>query len=227
MTEKLFESASALLEDVAARAGRAGHPVRLLAATKTVEPERIRVAAAAGIRLLGENRVQELLAKYGQYPEGCALHFIGTLQTNKVKQIIDKVDMIESVDSLRLAQEIDKCAARLGKPMDILVEVNIAREPEKSGVFPENLEALLTQLARLAYVRVRGLMTIGPARADEAEKSAYFHKMQEKRIDIQNKKIHNIDMSVLSMGMSADYPLAIEAGADIVRVGSGLFGARV
>ena len=227
MTEKLFESASTLLEDVASRAAAAGRSVRLLAATKTVEPDRIRVAAAAGVRLLGENRVQELLAKYGQYPEECELHFIGTLQTNKVKAIIDKVDMIESVDSLRLAREIDKCAARLGKPMDILVEINIAREPEKSGVFPENAEELLAQIAPLPFVRVRGLMTIGPAKAEAAEKSVYFHKMQEMRIDIQNKKIHNIDMSVLSMGMSADYPLAIEAGADIVRVGSGLFGARM
>lgn len=222
MTENLYDRARELLCEVQS----ADHPVRLMAVTKTVPPERVNTAVAAGITLLGENRVQELLEKYESYEKGCEIHFIGSLQTNKVKYIVDKVDMIESVDSIRLAEEIEKRCAAIDKVMPILIEVNIAHEPQKGGVMPEDLPALLREIAALPHVSVRGLMTIGSLTATFEEKKAAFCQMSQLRLDIERENIHNISMQELSMGMSADYALAISCGATIVRVGSGLFGRR-
>lgn len=202
--------------------------IRIMAVTKTVEPELVNAAIGQGIRLLGENRVQEYLSKADQYRlEGdCQVHFIGTLQTNKVKYIVDKVTMIESVNSLRLAQEIDRQSKKAGKVMDILVEVNIGREESKSGILPEALDQALEQLEQLPNIRVRGLMAIPPAGPKEQTRQ-YFAKMQQLFIDRKAKKLDNSSMDYLSMGMSHDYLTAIEYGANILRLGTAMFGKRI
>ena len=182
----------------------------IMAVTKTVAPELVNAAIGQGIRLLGENQV----------------HFIGTLQTNKVKYIVDKVDMIESVNSLRLAQEIDRQCKKISRRMDILVEVNIGREESKSGILPEELDGVLDQLARLSNIRVRGLMAIPPAGPEE-ETRQYFAKMQQLFVDRKAKKLDNSSMDFLSMGMSHDYLTAIEYGANILRLGTAMFGKRI
>lgn len=200
----------------------------IMAVTKTVAPELVNAAIGQGIRLLGENRVQEYLSKADRYQleDGCQVHFIGTLQTNKVKYIVDKVDMIESVNSLRLAQEIDRQCKKISRRMDILVEVNIGREESKSGILPEELDGVLDQLARLSNIRVRGLMAIPPAGPEE-ETRQYFAKMQQLFVDRKAKKLDNSSMDFLSMGMSHDYLTAIEYGANILRLGTAMFGKRI
>lgn len=230
MTEKpispVAQRAKALQEEIWRLSQREGRPVQIMAVTKTVSPEIVTEVAEQGITLLGENRVQEFLEKRLKYPRNCSIHFIGTLQTNKVKYLVDKVDMIQSVDSISLAKEIEKRCAAIGRVMDILVEVNIAQEPAKSGVFPQKLLPLLLEISQMPHVKVRGLMTIGPVTALEEEKRICFRKMHEIYIDIQNQSLHNIDMSILSMGMSADYAIAIQEGATLVRLGTALFGKR-
>lgn len=230
MTEKpispVAQRAKALQEEIWRLSQREGCPVQIMAVTKTVSPEIVTEVAEQGITLLGENRVQEFLEKRLKYPRNCSIHFIGTLQTNKVKYLVDKVDMIQSVDSISLAKEIEKRCAAIGRVMDILVEVNIAQEPAKSGVFPQKLLPLLLEISQMPHVKVRGLMTIGPVTALEEEKRICFRKMHEIYIDIQNQSLHNIDMSILSMGMSADYAIAIQEGATLVRLGTALFGKR-
>ena len=171
--------------------------------------------------------MQELLSKYEDYNlENCSLQFIGHLQTNKVRQIAGKVDLIQSVDSLKLAKEISKESKKRNITTDILVEVNIGREENKSGVFEEQLEELLCQIAELESISVRGLMTIPPICDNTRKIQKYFNNMHKLFIDISQKKLDNINMSILSMGMSADYYEAILEGANMVRVGSSLFGAR-
>ena len=230
MTEKpispVAQRAKALQEEIWRLSQREGRPVQIMAVTKTVSPEIVTEVAEQGITLLGENRVQEFLEKRLKYPRNCSIHFIGTLQTNKVKYLVDKVDMIQSVDSISLAKEIEKRCAAIGRVMDILVEVNIAQEPAKSGVFPQKLLPLLLEISQMPHVKVRGLMTIGPVTALEEEKRICFRKMHEIYIDIQNQSLPNIDMSILSMGMSADYAIAIQEGATLVRLGTALFGKR-
>lgn len=230
MTEKpispVTQRAFQLLEEIRRLSGQYQHEVTLMAVTKTVPPEIVNQAIEAGITLLGENRVQEFLGKYQAYASPSTVHFIGTLQTNKVKYIVDKVNMIQSVDSLPLAREINKRCEAIEKKMDILVEVNIAREASKSGIFPEELEPLLRTVSQLPFVRVRGLMTLGPVNVSEGERQNCFRKMHEIFVDIQKQGIHNIDMSILSMGMSSDYRLAIAEGANLVRLGTALFGKR-
>ena len=197
--------------------------LRIMAVTKTVPPEAVNYAASRGLTLLGENRVQEYLSKKELYTPEAEVHFIGHLQSNKVKYIIDSIEMIQSVDSMRLASEIDRHAANIGKKQKILVEVNIGGEDSKSGVKPDELENLLFEMAELKNISVCGLMTIPPALGSEE----FLFKMQNLYIDISEKNIDNINMSVLSMGMSGDYPLAIKYGSNIIRIGSALFGARV
>ncbi len=200
--------------------------IRLMAVTKTVAPEKVNEAIEAGCTLLGENRVQELLEKYESYDKRAEIHFIGKLQTNKVKYIIDKVSMIESVDSLKLAEEIEKNCAKANKIMDILLEVNIAKEESKSGFFEEEILEIAEKIASFPHLRLRGLMTIGRFGAEIEETRQYFEKMRHLLVDIKAKNIDNIYINILSMGMSADYELAVSEGATIVRVGRGLFGAR-
>lgn len=216
------------MAQAALQSGRKPEDITLLAATKTVAPKRINHVIALGVDAVGENRVQELTAKYGEVllDNRCASHFIGHLQTNKVRQIIDKVVMIQSVDSDRLAAEIDRQAGLLGKTMDILVEVNIGREENKSGVLPEQTLELLEQIAAYPHISVRGLMAIPPICQDKSKLRQYFSAMRQLFIDIREKKIDNISMHCLSMGMSDDYIEAIQEGSTMIRVGSALFGAR-
>ena len=215
------------IAEAAQKVGKGREDITFLAATKTVEPEVINHAISLGLDHIGENKVQELLSKYNSYNlENCSLQFIGHLQTNKVKQIVDKVDLIQSVDSLKLANEIAKQSVKLNKTTDILVEVNIGREENKSGVYPENLEELLCEISEIEGISVKGLMTI-PQICDNKHKiSKYFNNMHNIFIDISQKKLDNISMTILSMGMSADYYEAILEGANMVRIGSSLFGAR-
>lgn len=222
-TQELLEE----IQQTALSCGRNPSEVRLMAVTKTVAPELVNEAISCGIRLLGENRVQELLEKYDAYEKkGVEIHFIGHLQTNKVRQIIDKVTMIHSVDSLRLAEEIDRQAAKFNKVMDILIEVNIGGEESKFGIPPEQLEDLLDQISKLSHVSVKGLMAIPPVCVNSAENAHYFKKMQQLFIDMKQKNMDNRNMSILSMGMSGDYKAAIQYGSNIVRIGTALFGAR-
>jgi hypothetical protein len=195
--------------------------VEVMAVTKTVQPEAINHAISLGINLLGENRVQEYLSKKDYYKPS-RVDFIGRLQTNKVKYIIDDVTLIHSVDSLKLAQEVDRLALKHNKVQDILVEVNIANEETKGGVLPNQLEDYLLEVAQLENVRVKGLMTLPPAGSGEK----FLSKMQDLYIDISNKKLDNIDMTILSMGTSGDYAQAIKYGSTLVRIGTSLFGAR-
>ncbi|MGN0585633.1 MAG: YggS family pyridoxal phosphate-dependent enzyme [Ruminococcus sp.] len=196
--------------------------IELMAVTKTVSPEAVNHAIGLGIKLLGENRVQEYESKKDFYNPAASVHFIGHLQTNKVKYIIEDMDLIQSVDSIKLAAEIDRQARRVNKVQNVLVEVNIGGEESKSGVSPNDLENLLYEAAQLENIHVKGLMTIPPS--ENSEK--FLCKMQQLYLDISSKNMDNIDMDILSMGMSGDYIKAIEYGSNLVRIGTALFGAR-
>lgn len=208
------------------RASKGAVPT-LIAATKTVPVEVINYAADnLGLTDIGENRVQEFLDKYDAYSPKLKLHFIGTLQKNKVKYIVDKVAMIHSVDSVGLAEEISKRSLAIGKRMDILLEVNIGREASKGGFMPEELDDALDKIADLDGVFVRGLMTMAPKCEKSADYLKYFEETYRISVDILTKKQHNIIEPVLSMGMSDSYREAAAVGATAVRVGSALFGKR-
>ena len=202
--------------------------VIMLAATKTVPAEVINyVTQNLGVKHIGENRVQELLEKYDKLDlNGVELHFIGKLQTNKVKYIVDKVNMIHSVDSFKLAKEIDTRSKKIGKLMDILVEINSGREENKSGVFPDEAHLLLQQVSQLDNIRVRGLMTIAPVCAEKEDYRKYFAETYSIFIDNLQNKIHNICMDFMSMGMTDSFEVAIEEGSNVVRIGSAIFGSR-
>lgn len=216
------------IAEAAVKSGRTPQDITLLAATKTVPAEVINHGIELGIRYIGENKVQELCKKYERYRlEDCSLHFIGHLQTNKVKNIVGKVDMIQSVDSVKLASEISRLSLLQSIHTDILIEVNVGREPNKSGVLPEQLMDLLYEICELPAIHVRGLMSIPPANADMDETMGYFFNISQYSVDIKQKKLDNVRMDYLSMGMSADYAQAILAGANLVRVGSALFGPRI
>ncbi|MCI7085684.1 YggS family pyridoxal phosphate-dependent enzyme [bacterium] len=235
MTEKLLTDVEynyKIIEEniaiAAEQSGRSREDITFLAATKTVSAPVINHAISLGLRYIGENKVQELLQKYDEYDlDNASLQFIGHLQTNKVRQIIDKVDLIQSVDSLKLAKEISKQAQKIGKTANILIEVNIGGEESKSGVAPELLEDLLYQVSEIDNISVKGLMTIPPICENKQKICKIFHKMHNIFIDISSKKIDNISMEVLSMGMSSDYTEAISEGATMVRIGSALFGERI
>lgn len=201
--------------------------VRLLAATKTVPVEVINHAIASGIDLIGENKVQEMLSKYDALDKRAERHHIGRLQTNKVKNIVGKVSMIESVDSVHLAEEISKRSAALGITTDVLVEINIGDEKSKSGIAFESAQEFIEKLAPLDSIKVRGMMSIPPICENKAEICRYFDKMYKLFIDISCKKIDNISMDFLSMGMSGDFEEAIASGSNVIRLGSILFGQRV
>lgn len=210
----------------AEKSGRKPEDITLLAATKTVETPVINHAFEAGITYMGENRVQEFLSKEDELNIGFHRHLIGTLQRNKVRQIVGKVELIQSVDSVKLAAEIDRQSEMRGIISDILVEVNIAGEEQKSGVMPEALSELLDEISNFGNIRVKGLMTLGPVSDNVQKKSEIFDKMLKIYVDNSTKKVDNISMDILSMGMSSDFDIAIEHGANMVRVGSALFGAR-
>lgn len=210
------------------KAGKTRDDITFLSATKTVEPEYINYAISLGLSYIGENKVQELLSKYDQYNlENCSLQFIGHLQSNKVRQIVGKVDLIQSIDSMKLAKEVSKCSLKNNITSDILVEVNIGKEENKSGVMPEMLEKLVEEISTLPAVNVKGLMTIPPICEKKDEIRRYFEKMNRLFLDISSKKLDNVSMDILSMGMSSDYYEAILEGANMVRIGSALFGNRI
>ncbi|GFI61494.1 pyridoxal phosphate homeostasis protein [Clostridiales bacterium] len=214
------------IDEAARRVGRDPKEILLLAVSKTVDVPRIKAAVDSGLNELGENRVQEIMEKYEQMGQEVKWHLIGHLQTNKVKYIVDKVEMIHSVESMKLAEEIDKRAKAYGIVCQILVEVNVAREKSKFGILPENVYEFITELSKLENIRVRGLMTVAPFVENGGENRVYFRHMKQLLVDINAKKIDNINMDVLSMGMTGDYITAIEEGATIVRVGTGIFGKR-
>lgn len=215
------------MAEAARRCGREPDGILLCAATKMNDASRVREAIAAGVDVCGENRVQELTEKLEQNAySGCPLHFIGHLQKNKVKYIVGKVSLIHSADSLELIGVIDKRAAALGITQDILLEVNIGGEAAKSGFAPDKLGEVLPQMADFRAVRVRGLMAIPPICENMEKNRPYFRTMKQLFVDIGAKKYDNVSMDFLSMGMSSDYEAAIEEGANIVRVGTGIFGAR-
>lgn len=195
--------------------------IEIMAVTKTVQPEAINHAIGLGINVLGENRVQEYLSKKDFY-NSAKMHFIGRLQTNKVKYIINDMSLIHSIDSLKLAQEIDRLALKNGKVQDVLIEVNIANEDTKTGILPNELKIFLQEVSKYNNIKVKGLMTLPPANSGEK----FLAKMQELYIDISQEKLDNIDMNILSMGTSGDYSEAIKYGSTMVRIGTALFGAR-
>ena len=209
----------------AEKSGRKYEDITLLAATKTVDVEVINHAIEAGVSFIGENRVQEFLSKYEQY-NPVNMHFIGHLQTNKVKDIIDKVSLIHSVDSYRLAEEISRQAVKRNIIVNILLEINIGDEQSKSGFEYDEAVAAVEKIAKLGGIKIKGLMAIPPICASPDENRPYFAKMKKLFIDIGSKKIDNSSMEILSMGMSDDYLVAIEEGATMVRLGTALFGRR-
>ena len=213
--------------DAAAReTGRTGADITLVGASKMNDAAACQEAIAAGIDVLGENRVQEMTAKLAQHAyDGAPLHFIGHLQRNKVKQVVGHAALIQSVGSLELLAEIDRQADKLGIVQDILLEVNIGGEAAKSGFAPEAVEDAAAQARGMDHVRVRGLMTIPPADATQAENMVYFEKVHALYVDI-NQKMYDNGLEYLSMGMSGDFADAIRAGSNMVRVGTAIFGAR-
>jgi len=204
-----------------------GQDVTLVAATKTVPAEVINFAARnLGLTVIGENRVQELLSKYDELDKNIKIHFIGTLQRNKVKYIIDKVSLIESVDSISLAEEIDKQAKKRDIVMDVLIEVNIGSEESKGGIFPHEVNDFLDKIKDLSNIRVKGIMTIAPKCEKMSDYCKYFAETYKIFIDISGKKLHNRNISIISMGMSDSFEAAIMCGSNEVRIGSALFGKR-
>lgn len=211
----------------AQRCGRNSVEITLVAASKMNGFARVREAIEAGITVCGENRVQEMTEKHtqGAY-EGAHLHFIGRLQKNKVKQVVGTAELIHSVDSLALLQEIGRRAAEKGLVQDVLLEVNIGREETKAGFAPEEIPAVLESGETISGIRIRGLMTIPPIVAYEEEIFPYFSAMQQLFVDNRQKKYDNSNMDFLSMGMSHDFRQAIACGSNMVRIGTGIFGPR-
>ena len=233
MTEKSsienFDSNFKIITENIARAaqqsGREAKDIILLAATKTVDAQMINYAISAGIDFIGENRVQEFLSKYNDYLP-VHKHFIGHLQTNKVKDIVGKVELIHSVDSYRLAEEISKQSLKQGITTNILLEINIGEEESKSGFTYDEAATAVEKIAAFEGLSVKGLMAIPPICEKSEQNRPYFAKMQKLFIDIAHKKIDNSSMEILSMGMSDDYEVAISEGANMVRLGTALFGRR-
>ena len=208
------------------RSNRKAEAVTLIAVSKTKPVSMLQEAYEAGARDFGENKVQELLDKIPQLPNDIRWHMIGHLQRNKVKYIVDKVWLIHSVDSLRLAEEISIQAMKKQVEVNILVEVNVAKEESKFGTTTEEAIALIEEIAKLPAIHVKGLMTIAPFVENSEENREYFRKLKQLSVDISRKNIDNISMNILSMGMTGDYVVAVEEGASHVRVGTGIFGER-
>ena len=215
-----------LKQEAARRSGRSGEEVLLVAVTKLHDPAEINEAIDCGITDIGENKVQEICEKYPEMPKDARFHMIGHLQTNKVTQVIDKVVLIHSVDSVHLAEKIEKEAAKRQITADILLEVNVAREESKFGLLLEEVVPALEMIREFPHIRVKGFMTIAPNVEVPEENRKYFRKLYQLYVDIKSKNIDNGTMSVLSMGMTGDFEVAIEEGATMIRVGTGIFGSR-
>lgn len=214
------------IEDACKKVGRDVSEVTLITVSKTKPLSDLRIAYEEGSRDFGENKVQELVSKIDEMPSDVKWHLIGHLQRNKVKYIAGKVAMIHSVDSYRLAEEINVQAKKNSCVIPILIEINIAGEDTKFGIKPEEAEELIREISELENVKVSGLMTIAPNVANPEENRAYFKAMKDLFVDISSKNIDNVEMKVLSMGMTNDYTVAVEEGATMIRVGTGIFGAR-
>ena len=221
-----FTAVNERIEKALEKSGRNREDITLLAAIKTVDAESVNYAISKGINYIGENKVQEFLGKDSFINSDAHRHFIGHLQTNKVKDIIEKVELIHSVDSLKLANEISKAALKKDIKMDILLEVNIGDEDSKWGFTPENLEENLREISTLQGVFVKGLMAIPPICENMEDNRKYFRQMHKLFIDISDKNIDNSSMEILSMGMSDDFDIAIEEGSNMIRLGTALFGRR-
>lgn len=214
------------IEKAAVKSGRKPEDITLVAVTKTVDAEIINQALHLGIKDIGENKVQEIQNKYGLVKQEVNWHLIGHLQTNKVKYIIDKVQLIHSVDSFKLAEEINHRAKAIGKMMDILIQVNVSEEESKYGIKTTECEELIKAISALTNIKVRGLMTIAPYVSNPEGVRIYFRQLKNLSIDIGQKNYDNITMDYLSMGMTGDFEVAIEEGANIVRIGTAIFGRR-
>lgn len=214
------------IQEACRRAGRAREEVTLIAVSKTKPVSDLKEAYNLGIRVFGENKVQELVDKYEVLPKDIRWHMIGHLQRNKVKYIIDKVDLIHSVDSVRLAETIEKEAAKHEIVVNILIEVNVAREESKFGLMPEDLDDFIRQTAGFTHIRIKGLMTIAPFVENAEENRPIFERLRKLSVDMRGENVDNNTVCILSMGMTNDYCVAIEEGATMIRVGTGIFGAR-
>jgi pyridoxal phosphate enzyme (YggS family) len=222
-----IDSLKKRIQATAEKSGREFDDITLIAVTKTVEVERIKTAIKQGIFNFGENRVQELLEKYDIINVKSNWHLIGHLQTNKVKYIVDKVSMIHSVDRLELAKEIQKHAERFNRIIDVLIQVNISGEDSKFGIKPDRAFDLIKDISLFENIKVKGLMTIAPNTENKEEIRNVFKGLKEIFIDIKKENIDNVSMEYLSMGMSGDFEIAIEEGANMIRVGSAIFGKRL
>lgn len=214
------------IQAACARAGRRREEVTLIAVSKTKPRSVLKEAYDLGVRVFGENKVQELTEKYDALPDDIHWHMIGHLQTNKVKYIIEKAELIHSVDSVRLAEAIEKEAAKRDRIVDILVEVNVANEESKFGIRVDETLPFIRQIAVYPHIHVCGLMTIAPFVENPEENRPIFKNLHKLSVDIAQKNIDNVKVNILSMGMTNDYEVAIEEGATMVRVGTGIFGAR-
>ena len=226
----IAENVAAIKENIAAAARAAGRDpkeILLCAATKMNDADAVRQAIAAGVDCCGENRVQELTAKLSEDAyRGAPVHFIGHLQTNKVRQVVGKVDLIQSVDRLKLLEAINAEAARQGIVQDILLQINIGREESKGGFLTEELPGLLPEIAKFTNIRVQGLMAIPPICRDSTKNDKFFQEIYRIGVDIKVKKYDNVWVNIMSMGMSDDYESAIRCGSTMIRVGTAIFGAR-
>lgn len=214
------------IREAAMRAGREREDIKLVAVTKTVPVEVMLEAIEAGVTAIGENRVQEAYQKYQLIGKRVEWHLIGHLQSNKAKRAVEIFDLIHSVDSLHIAQEIHRHAIKMGKVQDILIEVNVAGEESKFGVSPSELPQLLREVASLDGIKVRGLMTVAPIADDPADVRPYFAQLRRLAEELREEGIERTKMDYLSMGMSGDFEVAVEEGANIVRIGSAIFGKR-
>ncbi len=214
------------ISEAAAKCGRDPREVKLLAASKSQSVAQIRAAVAVGIRLFGENYVQEAKAKREAIKESVEWHMIGHLQRNKVKAALGFFDLIQSLDSPELARELDKQGKKKGQMVRTFVEVNLGSEESKSGIAKDKVASLLQEVATLSHLRVEGLMVVPPFREDPEEVRPYFRALTELQKELKELKIANVDLKELSMGMTHDYPVAIEEGATLVRIGTAIFGPR-
>ena len=226
MIKENLEEVREKIRQACQRSGRREEDVTLISVSKTKPVEMLKEAYEAGSRYFGENRVQEIMEKYGQMPEDVRWHMIGHLQKNKVRQVIDKAVLIHSVDTVELAEQIEKDAAKRDLTVDILLEVNVAEEESKFGFRTEEVEAAVMKIKEFPHVHIKGLMTIAPFVSNSEDNREVFKKLYQLYVDIRSKNIDNVNMSVLSMGMTGDYEVAVEEGATMIRVGTGIFGAR-
>ena len=226
MLKENLKTVEERIQSACKKAGRKREEITLIAVSKTKPPHMLQEAYDLGVRIFGENKVQEIREKYEVLPKDIDWHMIGHLQRNKVKYIVGKVELIHSVDTYRLAEEINIQAKKQNVIVPILVEVNIAHEESKFGISAEDAILLVEEISKLENIRIKGLMTIAPYVENPEDNRLYFRKIKQLSVDITNKNIDNVFMEILSMGMTGDYMVAIEEGATMVRVGTGIFGER-